>query len=1153
MKQLLLSKGFGALLLAMFLNAFVDIGQKVILQNIVLKTMDGSMQLMLTAIINGLILLPFLLCFSPSAFVSDRFNKESVMKWSAASAVVLSGLVAFCYWNGSFELALVACFLLAVQSTFYSPAKYGYLKELVGNERLAQANGLGQATVIVAILLSASVFSFGFEKLWIQGAGETTTQAALLPLAGIMIVSSMIELFATTSLPKVTKPNPEMKFDKKAYVKGQLLKENVKLLNAKPALWQSVLGLSVFWMFSQMLLAIYPTVAEAQFGTNDSFVIQSIMACSGVGILVGSLFAGRVSRDYIETGLIPIGVIGVSISLMMLSGNTPMKSHSLMFFALGFSGALFTVPLNALLQYHSKPETLGSSLASANFIQNLFMVSGLALTFTFAYLSLEPKYLFMLMSGIAAVGAVYVIRLMPYSAIRIVITTLMRQRYRLKIVGFENIPVDGGALLLGNHVSFVDWAMIQMSTPRKVKFVIERSYYQKWYLKWILDLVGVIPVSSGNSKQALKDIAAEVNNGELVCLFPEGALSRHGQLNEFKKGFERAAKEIENGVIIPFYLHGLWGSAMSRSSEGLKEKRKRFLKRNVVIVFGQEMPIESTRDQVKQKVSDLSFTAWDVHSKTLGTVGYNFIRSCKQYASKVAITDPMTGQLTYSRLLVGAALMAKAIKKQNRRSSSVGLILPASSAVTIANMGAMLAKKTVVNLNFTASPSAFTSAIEQSEITSVYTSKRFIEKLKRKGIEPNLDGLNVYFLEEMTKQFKEDKFTSLATAIMLKVLPAKLIAMLYVRSVKREDVAAILFSSGSEGAPKGVCLTHQNFMSNIYQMSDLLNSNGNDAMLASLPPFHAFGLTATTIAPVLDGIHTVCCADPTDAVTVGKLVAKHNVTMLFGTSTFLRIYARNRKVHPLMFDSLRYVIAGAERLSDEVRMMFESKFNKPIYEGYGCTETTPIACINVPDHLDKNYWNVHVGQKRGTVGMAVPGTTIRVVDPETMKTLPAGEDGLILIGGHQIMAGYLKQPEKTSEAVCEMDGIRFYKTGDKGHVDVDGFLTIVDRYSRFAKLGGEMVSLGAVEREINAVITSRHPELADEIQVVATAIPDEAKGEVVVLLAKTPEDFDLRKLISESGIAPIMQPKTIVRVDEMPLLGSGKVDLKKAKMMAMEV
>lgn len=1151
MKQLLLSRGFSALLLAMFLNAFVDIGQKVILQNIVLKTMDGSMQLMLTAVINGLILLPFLLCFSPSAFVSDRFNKESVMKWSATAAVALSGFVAFCYWIESFELALAACFLLAVQSAFYSPAKYSYLKELVGNERLAQANGFGQAVVIVAILLSASLFSYGFEKLWVVGENVTTTQASLLPLAGLMVLSSLIELVATIKLPKVTKSNPSIKFDKKAYVKGQLLKENVKLLNAKPALWQSVLGLSVFWMFSQMMLAIYPTVAEVQFGTDNSFLIQTIMACSGVGILLGSLFAGKVSRDYIETGLIPIGVIGVSISLMLLSSNAPMKSHSLILFALGFSGALFTVPLSALLQYHSKPESLGSSLASANFVQNLFMVSGLAITFTFAYFNLEPRYLFMGMSAVAALGALYVIKLMPYSAIRIVITTLMRQRYRLKIVGFENIPVDGGALLLGNHVSFVDWAMIQMSTPRKVKFVIERGYYKKWYLKWILDLVGVIPVSSGNSKQALQDIANEVNNGEIVCLFPEGALSRHGQLNEFKKGFERAAKQITNGVIVPFYLHGLWGSALSRSSEGLKLKRKRFLKRNVVIVFGSEMPIESSRDQVKQRVSDLSFTAWDVHSKTLGTVGYNFIRSCKQYSDKVAITDPMTGDMTYSRLLTGAALMARAIKKQNRGSSSVGIILPASAAVTITNMGAILAKKTVVNLNFTASPSAFRSAIEQSEIKSVYTSKRFIEKLKRKGVVLDFEGVEVYYLEEMTKGFKENKALSLATAVMVKVLPSRALAKMYVRTVKRDDVAAILFSSGSEGTPKGVCLTHQNFMSNIYQMSDLLNSNGNDVMLASLPPFHAFGLTATTMAPVLDGIRTVCCPDPTDAVAVGKLVAKHNITMLFGTSTFLRLYARNRKVHPLMFDSLRYVIAGAERLSNDVRTMFESKFNKPIYEGYGCTETTPIACINVPDHLDKNYWTVHVGQKRGTVGMAVPGTTIRVVDPDTMEALPTGEDGLILIGGHQIMAGYLNQPEKTAEAVCEMDNIRWYKTGDKGHLDSDGFLTIVDRYSRFAKLGGEMVSLGAVEREVSSLISARHPELADEVQVIATAIPDEAKGEVVVLLAKKPDDFDLRKLISESEMAPIMQPKTILSVNEMPLLGSGKVDLKKAKEVAM--
>ncbi len=311
-----------------------------------------------------------------------------------------------------------------------------------------------------------------------------------------------------------------------------------------------------------------------------------------------------------------------------------------------------------------------------------------------------------------------------------------------------------------------------------------------------------------------------------------------------------------------------------------------------------------------------------------------------------------------------------------------------------------------------------------------------------------------------------------------------------------EDTAAILFSSGSEGTPKGIELTHRNIMANVRQTSDVLNTEANDVVLSNLPLFHAFGLTATTFLPLLEGIPMVCHPDPTDALGCAKAIARHRATFLCSTSTFLRLYTRNKRIHPMMLESLRLVVAGAERLSPDVRESFALKFQKPIYEGYGATETTPVASCNLPDSLSTEDWRVQTGNRPGTVGMPLPGTSFRIVDPVSLETLPPGEDGLILIGGVQVMKGYLKAPDKTADAIVELDGQRWYKTGDKGHQDEDGFLTIVDRYSRFAKLGGEMISLTQVEEQVRRVLGE------PEMELVAVNVPDPKKGERIILLGR---------------------------------------------------
>ena len=419
------------------------------------------------------------------------------------------------------------------------------------------------------------------------------------------------------------------------------------------------------------------------------------------------------------------------------------------------------------------------------------------------------------------------------------------------------------------------------------------------------------------------------------------------------------------------------------------------------------------------------------------------------------------------------------------------------------------------------------------------------QKLKQRGVD--LDGLanrtQMRYLEDLKDEIST--FSKVAILVSSLLLPARLLYALFGRRVDIEQPAAILFSSGSEGAPKGVVLSHRNIMGNIQQVADVLDTREEDSVMATLPLFHAFGLTVTGLMPLVEGIPAVCHPDPTDALTITKAIGRYQATVFCGASTFLRLLNRNRRIHPLMLESLRIVVAGAERLNPEVRDAFKLKFNKKIYEGYGTTESTPVASVNIPDRIDPRDWKVQKGHKEGTVGLPLPGSNFRIVDPETLETLPVDEDGLILFGGTQVMLGYLDDPEKTAEVIVELDGKHWYKTGDKGHLDKDGFLTIVGRYSRFAKIGGEMISLGAVEGSIGKL-------LPEEVEILATTIPDSKKGEkVVVLFTGDTEEDQLKALIEQSGLNPLMRPSALIPVEAIPKLSSGKSDFNQAKQIAL--
>ena len=429
----------------------------------------------------------------------------------------------------------------------------------------------------------------------------------------------------------------------------------------------------------------------------------------------------------------------------------------------------------------------------------------------------------------------------------------------------------------------------------------------------------------------------------------------------------------------------------------------------------------------------------------LPTLPNAWIQTVKRRPSDLALTDTLGSPLNASQALSASLLLAKRIRKLNP-SQNVGLLLPTSSTGVIANMATLLAGKTVVNLNYTAPKEVLASALLQAEIAVIFTSQRFVKKLEQSGLDVSqlLNGKQVVYLEHLQSDIGTAE--RLGTWLAVRLFPTWLIQHGFCHSHDADATAAIVFTSGSEGSPKGVMLSHRNLMANIKQTSDVLNTQSDDVVMGSLPLFHVFGFTVTQLLPLIEGLPLVCHANPADAPGIAGAVAKHKATLLFSMSSFLSMFVSNSAVHPMMLESLRVVVAGAEKLDEDARARFELKFHKPVYEGYGATEVAPVASVNLPDALGVNYQQVQRGSKPGTVGMPLPGTSFKIVKPESFEELPTGEAGMVLISGPQIMQGYLNEPQRTAQAIHEMDGQRWYITGDKGFIDEDGFLTLIDRY-----------------------------------------------------------------------------------------------------------
>ncbi len=716
-------------------------------------------------------------------------------------------------------------------------------------------------------------------------------------------------------------------------------------------------------------------------------------------------------------------------------------------------------------------------------------------------------------------------------------STLARCFYRVTAMGQERLP-SGGFLLLPNHISWVDAVVLQLATPRPIRYVIDDTIYRNRFLNPIFRLVQCIPISSRRAKEGVREAAERIQAGEIVCLFPEGELTRSGTLLRLKRGYELIARHAD-APVVPVWLDQLWGSIFSYKGGRFFTKWPQRIPYRVVVAFGEPLAAgDATIATVREELLKLGEKCYGMRPALKRHLAEACVQGLKRSPFSNAIIEGIDGtNLSRGKLLGVSAALSRYLRK-NCPEKRIAIVLPASKGGVVANLAVLLAGKIPVGLNFTAGRAAILSAEKRAGIRTVISAKAFQNRF------PEFPWPeNVVLLDKLLPELKRQIVLWWMATL---VLPWRLLARIL--QISREgghDEAVLLFTSGSSGEPKGVVLSHHNIIGNVSQFSIMLDAGSDDKILASLPFFHSFGATVTLWYPLIHGVQVVTYPNPLEVGKLAGLIQHHRATVLLATPTFLRGYLR--KAEPGQLRSLRLVITGAEKLPLDLASSFQERFDMRVFEGYGLTETSPVVSVNLPEPQPKNPGDrVQPSSRSGSVGKMASGIAAEIRAPETDEKLSLHDSGMLWLRGPNIFEGYLDDPKRTAEVL--RDG--WFKTGDIGRFDEDGFLYIEGRLSRFSKIGGEMVPHELIEHKILAALQL---EGHSERVLAIVGVPDEAKGEALVLLSSIEIDLPkLRVTLGEYDIPNLWIPKKICRIESIPVLASGKLDIGKCQELARE-
>ena len=1127
-------RGFWALVVTQFQGAFSDN----LLRNLLLSIIVGmglatQQRETLVSLVTFLFSMPFILFSMAGGWLADRFSKRRITIWTkvmeiGSMVIATAGLALH-----SQLLSLAAFTLVATQAALFGPSKYGLLPELLPEKRLSWGNGVIELGTFLAIIAGT-----------VTGAAMAERFSGHEVYAGYTLVAlAFLGLLFSLGIDRVPPAAPEKRF--RVNFLGDLWAQ-IGLMRQDRPLFLAVLGNTYFWFLGSLLFETILVYGHDVLHVNVTKT-GYLNATLAIGIGLGSMIAGVVSANKIEYGLIPLGSIGMTVTGIILgASHHGLLGSAVLLGMLGFWAGFFAVPVNALVQHRPAEKDKGGIIAAANLLSFIGIALSSAAYYIFTtFIHLNPRGVILAASLITAAGTVYVLVLLPEWFGRLLLFFATHSIYRLKVLGRDNFPDKSGALLVCNHMSFVDAALLIAATDRPIRFLIYKGIYDLPVVKPFARMMKAIPISSEQRPRemirSLRTASDALRDNEIVCIFAEGQITRTGLLLPFRRGLERIMKGVD-APIIPVNLEGVWGSIFSFERGRFLWKMPQRIPYPVTVSFGRPRPSTTPAFAVRQAVQELQSDAFQQRKRRMKTLDRGFVRTARRYPFRFMMADGKTPRVRFASALSKTIYVARRLRHQIGEQQMIGLLLPPSVGGALTNYALMMLGRVPVNLNYTSSSEGIASCARQCNIDVVITSKAFVERF------PNLQipGRTLFLEDVLAAPRIAEKIAALfltwcvPSALLRSAVGARWPEPGTRRKPSVDDLATVIFSSGSTGDPKGVMLTHFNIGANIQQVSQVFMLGGGDKVLGILPFFHSFGCMAALWMPAVTGVGVVYHPNPLDARAIGELVGRYQVTFLVATPTFLQAYMR--RCSPESFGSLQYVLVGAEKLPERVALAFEDTFGVRPLEGYGCTECSPVVTVNTRDFRAAGFRQV--GARRGRIGHPLPGVCIRILNLDTGDAALPEEAGMLLVKGPNVMKGYLGRPEKTAEVLH--DG--WYTTGDVARMEEDGFITITDRLSRFSKIGGEMVPHIKIEDKLH--------ELAGVSEQVfsVTAVPDEKKGERIMVIHTLPEEnlaVVLQKL-PECDLPALWKPRAnqFIHVDALPMLGTGKIDLRGVKELA---
>ena len=1075
---------------------------------------------MVSTVLMTMFTLPFCLISAHAGIYGDSYNKCRVIQISKAIMFITAISLVPAFSSNNLIVLLLCFFLNACGSTIFSSVKYSILPDHLENKELMAGNALVESTSLLFILIGSIVGTI-LSTLDLSGSYS----------AFILLITAIIGMVASLFIPK-TKVADNIKIIKRDFLYSTITWVRKSLENKTIRL--CTMGIAWYWMIGSVLIAQTASITKEIFG-GDQTVVMLLYIMVGVGIVSGTLFCNYISRGIAELSYVPAGLFLMAIGICDLWYTSTTFSHrellngaysflssfkglrvALDLFIMSFAGSFYLLPLYTLIQINAPTQYRSRTIAGSNIVVSLSMFVGSIVVMILLYfLSIQNVILFFAILN--CIATLYICSNMPYLFVKGVLQVLFRLIFRVQVNGIKHchdaIKEGKKIVIISNHISFMDGVLIGAFLPFRTVSVVDAGMARNPLLRFFFGILDIHPVDHNNSAY-LKNMINGINEGKAGLIFPEGRIANTRSIMRVYPGTSMILDKTD-AEVLPVYIDGMQHHRLFSKMQD--ELPMLFFPKVSITVYPSQkitppsdMPLPKQRDFVTRRIYDIMCESYVKCNSSYGTMFELLLQAKARWGSAHEIVEnELYQRINYRTLVTSSFALGKKVEEiasyiQHDDDNKLGIMMPTCvpNAVLYFAMQAYGFVPTMIN--FTSGLTIILKCCEIANIKIIFTSKAFIEKMKFEPLIKGLEdaGKEIIYLEDLKKSITvSDKLTAM--------YKTHLGLWHYQSNNKKRDInsiATILFTSGSMGTPKAVALSHKNLFTSIKQFTSCVNVSRKDAVFNVLPMFHVFGLNVCTLMPILHGSRVVLYPSALSYNAIPNAVYGSDATIICGTDTFLSMYIN--AAHQNDFAGLKYVISGAEKLRSSTRNAWFDKAGQRILEGYGATETSPVISVNT-----------HLFYKKGSVGRIVAGMEHKLTPVDGIE-----EGGNLIVKGDNVMLGYIQAGGEILQPSVEIDGkdeAGWYDTGDIVTADEEGFITIVGRVKRFAKRGGEMISMTAIEEQLFAWFPEDRHAVASKVT---------NSGEVLILFT-TCEDMTkvaVNKLLKENNLPELWAPSKVV-------------------------